>query len=225
MKNDGTPVSAILPISEEGLPYLSVFALASLSFLFAGWWQAALVFIFISLSLLIFFRNPERLAPVGKGVVCSPADGRVTYVGPSFEGDFLGQEMLKVSVFISLLDVHVNRAPADGTVRGVKHHRGRYISGAEQRASEENERNAVLIEDPEGRQMVVVQVAGVMTRRIACYFKDGDYVSRGQRLGCIVFGCRVDLYLPMGSEVFVEVGEHVFGGETMLARVQTTASL
>lgn len=214
MKNEG------VPIVSEGMPFLLVFLVATLACLIAGWTALALPLGIVTGYIAFFFRNPERLAPVGAAMVASPADGRVCYVGPAVEAEFLQQEMQKVSVFMNLFDVHVNRIPVDGTIRDMKYHKGRFMAASEDRASEENERNAMLIETGKGTKLVLVQVAGLVARRIVCYPTVGAFVLKGQRMGLIRFGSRCDVYLPKTAEVLVKPGEKVLGGETILARLK-----
>ena len=153
-------------------------------------------------------------------MIASPADGKVILVGQAVEGEFFKEETHKISIFMSLWDVHVNRVPVDGTVRDMKYHRGRFMAAFEDRASEENERNAILIETGKGQRLVVVQVAGLVARRIVCYPSVGAFVLKGQRMGLIRFGSRCDVYLPKSAEVLVKPGEKVLGGETILARMK-----
>jgi phosphatidylserine decarboxylase len=217
LKNEG------LPIVEESFPFLLVALGASLAFWVGGLWQGAVLGLLVSAYIAYFFRNPERLPPVGSAVVASPADGKVVFVGQAHEPDFTKQPMLKVSVFMSLIDVHVNRVPIDGTVRDVRYHRGRFMAASEDRASDENERNALLIETAQGEKLVLVQVAGLIARRIICYLGLGSFVLKGQRMGLIRFGSRCDLFLPLGSEILVKVGDRVIGGESILAKLASTA--
>jgi phosphatidylserine decarboxylase len=174
----------------------------------------------MTLFCAFFFRNPERLPPVGSNMVASPADGQVIYVGPAKEAEFLNEERQKISIFMSLWDVHVNRVPIDGTVKNMKYHRGRFMAAFEERASEENERNAMLIETGRGQKIVLVQVAGLVARRIVCYPTIGAFILKGQRMGLIRFGSRCDVYLPGSAEVLVKIGEKVLGGETLLAQLK-----
>ncbi len=191
-----------------------------LAFFAAGLWPIACVFAGLAGYVAFFFRNPERLPPIGASLVASPADGRVIFVGSVKETEFTQEEMKKVSIFMSLWDVHVNRFPIDGTVRNMKYHRGRFMAAFEERASEENERNAVLIETSSGQKMVLVQVAGLVARRIVCYPTVGAFFLKGQRMGLIRFGSRCDMYFPANSEIAVKVGERVLGGETILAQLK-----
>ena len=215
MKNEG------VPIVREGIPFLVVFLVATFAVFIGGWVWLAVPLAIITVYIAFFFRNPERLPPVGTAMVASPADGKVIFVGNARETEFLGgEEVQKISIFMSLFDVHVNRIPADGTVRDMKYHKGRFMAAFEDRASEENERNAMLIETARGQKLVVVQVAGLVARRIVCYPTPGAFVLKGQRMGLIRFGSRCDLYLPKSSEILVKNGDKVLGGETILAQLK-----
>lgn len=213
MKNEG------VPIVKEGLPFLLVAILAMVGFFVGGLWPLGILFALLSAYVAFFFRNPERLPPVGEKMVASPADGRVIFVGEAEEPEFVKAPLIKISIFMSLWDVHVNRVPVDGTVRNMRYHRGRFMAAWEDRASEENERNAMLIETSDGQQVTLVQVAGLVARRIVCYPAVGSFVLRGQRMGLIRFGSRCDLYLPKDAKVNVKMGDRVLGGETILAEL------
>ena len=214
MRNEG------VPIVREGVPFLLVFLIPGLAFAVGGLWSASIPCLLATAYVAFFFRNPERLAPIGSQLVASPADGRVIYVGPAKEQEFVGEEMLKISIFMSLWDVHVNRVPLDGTVRNTRYRRGRFMAAFEDGASQENERNALLIETSRGEKIVLVQVAGLVARRIVCYPAIGAFLLKGQRMGLIRFGSRCDLYLPLSAEPLVKVGEKVLGGETLLAKLK-----
>lgn len=207
-------------IVKEGFPFLgAALLLALLSCLF-GWKLLAWFFLGTSAYIAYFFRNPERVAPVGEGLVISAADGKVISIGPATDEMFSGQKRLRVSVFMNLFDVHINYAPVEGHVKDTKYHSGAFLNAAYDRAAEENERNGLLIETPKGTQIVLVQVAGLVARRIICYLKAGSRFLRGERIGLIRFGSRCDIYLPDGSDVTVQVGQRVRGGETILARLK-----
>lgn len=208
----------------EGVPFLAVSLLAAVGFSVGGFWTLALLFVFFSVYVIFFFRNPERLAPVGARLVAAPADGKVIFVGRASDPEFGSGEMEKISIFMSLWDVHVNRVPIDGAVKNMKYHRGRFIAAFEESASEENERNATLIETSQGLRVVLVQVAGLIARRIVCYPAVGAFLLKGQRIGLIRFGSRCDIYLPTGSKVLVKVSDKVLGGETVLAELPTVAA-
>lgn len=217
MKNEG------IPVVKESFPFLIVCLIGAVAFAIGGWWPLSLLFTLLFCYVLYFFRNPERLPPVGSKLVASPADGKIIYVGNAREEEFLNEELQKVSIFMSLTDVHVNRAPVDGTVRNMKYHRGRFMAAFEDRASEENERNCMLIETSQGQKIVLVQVAGLVARRIVCYPGIGAFILKGQRIGLIRFGSRCDLYFPKTANIRVKVGEKVLGGETIIGELKEAA--
>lgn len=207
-------------IVKEGLPFLGAALLLAIgSFLFGWKWLAIGLFV-VSLYIAYFFRNPERIAPTGEGLVISAADGKVIAIGPAKEDIFSGGELLRVSVFMNLFDVHVNYAPVDGEIKQTKYHAGAFMNAAYDRAVEENERNGVLMETTRGTRVVLVQVAGLCARRIVSYLKVGARTVRGERIGLIRFGSRCDVYLPKSAEVAVQLGQRVRGGETILARLK-----
>ncbi len=171
---------------------------------------------------LYFFRDPERVTPARPGVVVAPADGRVlsvTLAPPPAELGLGTQERWKVSIFLSVLDVHVNRVPIGGVVTRVAYHHGAFVSAALDKASELNERNALAIRLANGQEIAVVQIAGLIARRILCYVHETDVVATGQRFGLIRFGSRTDLYLPPGVRPLVEVGQTTIGAETVIAEL------
>jgi len=215
LKNEG------VPIVKEGLPFLGLSLMASVAFWIGGWWPLSVFFLALSLFIAFFFRNPERLAPVGAQLVCSPADGKVIFVGLAKENEFIKEEVQKVSIFMSIWNVHVNRVPIDATVKNIKHHRGRFMAAFEDRASEENERNCMLLETAKGVKIVLVQVAGLVARRIVCYPNVGAFILKGQRFGLIRFGSRCDIYFPKEAQILVKTGDTVLGGETLLAELKS----
>ncbi len=167
--------------------------------------------------LLYFLRDPERTSPAGEGVFLAPADGRVVEVKQVREPRFLQGEGLKISIFMSLLDVHVNRVPVEGQVVLVEHVPGQFLQAFRPEASEVNEHNLVGLESRHGR-VLVKQVAGIMARRVVCWVRPGQKVQAGDRLGVVKFGSRVDLYLPPGAASAVRVGDRARGGITVIAR-------
>ncbi len=214
MKNEG------IPVVKEGIPFIAVAFLGAVGFTIGGVWPIGLFLLVITAYIVYFFRNPERLPPVGSKLVASPADGEIIFVGPSVESEFLNEEMTKISVFMNLFNVHVNRVPIEGTIKNMKYHRGRFMAASEDRASEENERNAMVIETPQGVKVVLVQVAGLIARRIICYPAIGNFILKGQRMGLIRFGSRCDIFLPKTCTVNIKMGDKVVGGETVLAELK-----
>jgi len=172
--------------------------------------------ILLSLFSLWFFRNPDRTPPSGTGLVVSPADGRIVYAGESPPGRYSSAAGKRVSVFMSGVDVHVNRAPVSGRVAAVRYHKGEFHVASVDKASLLNEQNGVTIVTPEGRAVTYVQIAGIVARRIVCDLKEGDAVLQGQRVGLIRFGSRVDLYLPAEVRLSVVPGDRVRAGESVL---------
>lgn len=169
-----------------------------------------------------FFRHPPRTPPSRPGVVVAPADGLICLIEESAPPPELGLPAVlvpRVSIFLSLLDAHVQRVPLSGEVIAVQHRPGKFHSADLEAASEDNERNSVVIRTPEGREVVVVQIAGLIARRIVCDLRVGDKVGIGDTYGLIRFGSRLDTYLPAGSQVLVEPGQRAVGGETVLAQL------
>jgi phosphatidylserine decarboxylase len=167
---------------------------------------------------LWFFRDPDRSPPDGERLIVSPADGRVLAVVPEREEQYLAAPATRISIFMSPLDVHVNRAPVSGTVERVEHRNGRFRAAFADKASVDNERNALVLAS-EGRRYLCVQIAGAVARRIICRVAPGDRVQRGERFGMIMFGSRVDLFLPAGVEPRVRPGDRVHAGQTVVAEV------
>lgn len=168
---------------------------------------------------LFFFRDPERVPPDGEGQFLSPADGRVVAVAPAVHERFPGGDALQVGIFMSILDVHVNRSPIAGRVRSVEHVPGRFLQAFRPEAAEVNEHNFVTLQN--GPTWVLVkQVAGILARRVVCWAREGDWLEAGQRFGIIMLGSRVDLFLPPDVEVLVKPGDRVRGGQTVLARLR-----
>lgn len=208
----------IVPIHPEGYIFIAVFAViaALLAWLWSplGWIGAI-----ATLWCAYFFRDPERVTPVRDGLVVSPADGVVCSIGyfpPPPELALGDQPMQRISVFMSVFDVHVNRAPVTGRVARIAYKPGKFLNADLDKASEENERSSMLMETPHGR-FAVVQIAGLIARRIVGFAREGDTLSVGQRYGLIRFGSRVDVYMPEGARVMVALGSKAIAGETPLA--------
>ena len=202
-------------VAREGWPFLAAsVAAAALATWALGAWSAPLWL--VALFVLQFFRDPPREIPEGRGLVLSPADGRIVQVGKARD-DYLGREALKVSVFMNVFNVHSNRSPVDGTVENVWYFPGKFVNADLDKASTDNERNAIHLRTAAGEDVTAVQVAGLIARRILCYAGKGDRLSRGQRYGFIRFGSRVDVYLPPGSVPRVAIGDRVSATSTVLA--------
>lgn len=205
-------------IAKEGWPFLAIAAAVSAGVgYFFGWgWSVPLWL--ITLFILQFFRDPARELPTDTFAVVSPADGRVVIVGKALD-PYRNVDALKISVFMNVFNVHSNRSPVDGVIKEVVYHHGSFVNAALDKASIENERNALLISTTSGRDVTCVQVAGLIARRILCYVGAGDSLARGQRYGFIRFGSRVDVYLPLDAEPKAAIGDKVFASETVLARL------
>jgi len=177
----------------------------------------------LALSLLIFsffaqfFRNPPRTTPDCTACVIAPADGTIVAIERVYEGEYFKDERLKVSIYMSALNVHINRVPISGKVIYTRYHPGKYLVAFHPKASELNERNTVIIEGEDGQLILIRQIAGVLARRIVSYLHEGDLVQTGEELGFIKFGSRCDLFLPLASIVSVNLNQKVIGGETILA--------
>lgn len=205
-------------IAPEGVPLLvgGAALAALLGFVWPATLSAAVPGGLLTLFIGWFFRNPDRSPPSLPGAVIAPADGKIVYAGESPAGRYSGEPGKRVSIFMSLLDVHVNRAPVSGSVASVRYHRGRFLAANVEKASLANEQNGVAIETPEGRRVVYVQIAGFVARRIVCDLAPGDVVRRGQRVGMIRFGSRVDVYLPASASLMVRNGDRVRAGESVV---------
>lgn len=205
-------------IAREGWPFLTIAVVAALAgSAFAPVYVAVPLWI-IALFVLQFFRDPARKIAGGAKTIVAPADGRIVAVEKALD-PYLNREAVKVSVFMNVFNVHSNRSPVDGTVTAVNYHAGSFLNAALDKASLENERNAVSVRMDNGTEVTFVQIAGLVARRILCYAKAGDRLSRGQRYGFIRFGSRVDVYLPLSATVKVAIGDRVSATETVLAEL------
>lgn len=216
MRNQNTPVAL------EGIPFIISFGLAAAIFHFLAGGMQSIALISLSaiagvltLFTVFFFRNPHRTIPSVESGVVAPADGRIIFVGEATE-EHLGEKMLKVSIFMSVFNVHINRVPLSGRIVDNFYVKGKFLDVRDERATFENERNGLVIETSRGLKVVVVQVAGLIARRIVCYPRVGEMIIRGQRYGLIRFGSRLDVFLPRGSEILVRLGEKTVCGETVL---------
>lgn len=212
---------SVVPIHPEGYPFIALFALASL---ILGWFFEPLFWIglFVTLWSAYFFRDPARVTPLRKGLVISPADGMVSGVGlatPPKELELSEEPMMRVSVFMNVFNVHVNRSPLPGKVRKVAYKPGKFLNAELDKASEENERNSLILETEYGA-VGVTQIAGLIARRIVCWTERGQDLQVGQRFGLIRFGSRVDVYLPAHIVPKVVIGQTTIAGETILADLE-----
>lgn len=208
----------MLPIAAEGWGFILVpLALAAL-LTWAGWIKTALSLAALAAFMAFFFRDPERAAPTTPRAILAPADGKVMAVGPVADDPFVGPAQA-VSIFLSPLDVHVNRSPLAGLVVGVEYRPGAKLAAYRAEASEQNERTSISIQG-DGARVVVRQIAGVLARRIVCRVQPGDRLASGQRFGLIKFGSRTDLIVPATARLQVQAGDRVRGGETVMGVLQ-----
>lgn len=204
------------PVAREGFPFLIPSALLTLFCGAVGWKVLTISGILLTLFIAFFFRNPKRKIPSFQNIILSPADGRIIQVAECEEDRFLKQRSLKVSIFMSLFDVHINRSPATGKVLETSYHPGRFLVASREKSSLLNEQNAFILETEDRAKILLIQIAGFVARRIVCYTKAGDILRKGEIFGMIRFGSRIDLYLPTDVRPIIRVGQHVKGGESII---------
>lgn len=207
------------PIAKPGFYFIIAAAFVTAVFALVGAAPIALTGLAVTFFICWFFRDPDRVVPMHEGAVVSPADGRVIIVAPVDESPFMKEKRIKISIFMSVFNVHVNRIPHEGKVKGISYFPGKFFSANLDKASKENEHNAVLIETDKGKTVCMVQVAGLIARRIICRLKEGDLVRRGERFGMICFGSRLDVYLPVDANISVAVGNKVKAGSSILGYI------
>lgn len=212
MRNQNTPIAV------EGYPFALGAAFVTLVFAILSWKILALFALCVTFFVVYFFRNPHRSTPEGENVVVSPADGVVIYLGNAFE-NHLGEEMLKISIFMSVFNVHINRVPLSGRVLDTFYVRGKFLDVRDEKATFENEQSGMILETEQGQKIVVVQVAGLIARRIISYPEKGDLLRRGSRYGLIRFGSRLDVFLPKDIDLKIAVGDKTVAGETVLGNL------
>jgi phosphatidylserine decarboxylase len=214
---------ALMKIDRAGLPFVAGALMPALGFGAFGWWLWSLPFVLLAVALSLFFRDPDRTAPASTGLVVSPADGRVMVAGAPATGAAPPGQWTQLSIFLSPLDVHVNRIPVSGTVTRVDYRPGSYRAAYRSEATMENERNEVWIE-ASTCTVVFRQITGVLVRRVVCRVRPGQTVRAGDRMGVMKFGSRIDLFLPEGTPLLVGVGDRARGGETVLAQLAGAGS-
>ncbi|MGR3803748.1 phosphatidylserine decarboxylase [Marinibacterium profundimaris] len=209
----------IKPMHPEGIRFVAIFAAITV-----GLWLVSDFLGLVGLGLTIwcyyFFRDPERVPPAREGVIVSPADGIVSIIEPAVPPAELGMPdtpLTRVSVFMSVFNCHVNRLPIAGEVTGIAYHPGKFFNASLDKASAENERNSLRLRLDDGQELAVVQIAGLVARRIVCFIEPGARLGTGERFGLIRFGSRLDVYLPAGTEPLVSIGQTMVAGETVLA--------
>ncbi|MGH7794393.1 MAG: phosphatidylserine decarboxylase family protein [Candidatus Binatia bacterium] len=205
-------------IAKEGYPLILTGAALTTVAAVAGWKIASTALGIATLAVAGFFRDPERRIPTGEGLVVAPADGKVVSIADVSGAARFCDAVTRVSIFLSPLDVHINRMPVAGTVQEVRYEPGKFLAAYKEEASERNEQNSLKVVDPQERLFGVVQIAGVLARRIVCRVNPSDILRRGDRFGLIMFGSRTDLYLPRGCKLEISEGQRVKGGETIVGR-------
>ncbi|MDY0268065.1 phosphatidylserine decarboxylase family protein [Trichloromonas sp.] len=210
MKNHNQPVAV------EGYPFIGLFAFVTLVLALLGW--AFLTFLALCLTLfsVYFFRNPERVVPGDAEAVVAPADGKIVFVGKVNDERCFHGEAVKVSIFMSIFNVHVNRVPFSGKIVDMFYNKGQFLNASLDKASLDNEQGGIILEAANGKRLLFVQIAGLIARRIVTYPKVGDLLNKGERYGLIRFGSRVDVYFPADAEVIVRLGERTVAGETII---------
>jgi phosphatidylserine decarboxylase len=209
MKNYG------IPVASEGWPFIVPLAVITALLFALGWKHVGYVSLVLTLFVLFFFRDPERVIPSGNNVVVSPADGRVIVIKDIYEPTYLKQDVKQISIFLSVFNVHVNRSPTGGTIEAVKYNPGKFHVASVDKASLDNEQTAMVIANGK-HKLLVKQIAGLIARRIVCYAKPGDSIKTGERYGLIRFGSRVDIFLPKDTELKVKIGDRVKGGRDVI---------
>lgn len=204
------------PVVLDGLVFIVPLAALAVVSAYLGAGGVSIVLLFATLFVLWFFRNPERANPEDEKAIVSPADGKVIKIEEVDEGELLQSRARKVSIFMNIFNVHVNRAPCAGTVKEIVYRKGKFFSANLDKASVFNERNSVLIETENGIRILTIQIAGIIARRIVCWVRQEMGVKRGQRIGLIRFGSRLEVFMPLDATVSVKVGDKVRAGETQI---------
>ena len=208
-----------VPFAKEGFPFVGAAAGITLIAGWLGWTPVAAVAAVLTLFVSWFFRNPARVIPQGARLIVAPGDGKVLAVEEEFEPRYLKDRSVRISIFLNVFDVHINRLPCEGTIEDVQYQPGLFLVASKPNATLKNEQNAVMIKTAEGAKVLCVQVAGLIARRIVCWVNPRDRAARGERYGLIRFGSRMDTFLPVGTAIKVSVGDRVKGGETILGEL------
>jgi phosphatidylserine decarboxylase len=208
-----------IPFAKEGIPFIAIPTGATLLTGWLGWPVVACVGAIATLFSAWFFRNPARVVPQGPKLVVAPGDGKVIAIEEEFEPRYLKERSVRLTIFLNVFDVHINRVPCDGVVEDVQYQPGLFLVASKPEATLRNEQNAMMIKTHEGVKVLCVQVAGLIARRIVCWISPRDRAIRGERYGLIRFGSRMDTFLPMDTKLRVAVGERVKGGETILGEL------
>ncbi len=209
-----------IPFAKEGIPFITLPAGVTLLAGLLGWSVVAVVTGLLTLFVAWFFRNPARVVPQGQHLVVAPGDGKVIAIEEEFEPRYLKERSIRLTIFLNVFDVHINRIPCNGMVEAVEYQPGLFLVASKPEATLRNEQNAVMIRAAEGAKVLCVQVAGLIARRIACWVAAQEHAIRGERFGLIRFGSRMDTFLPIGTNLRVAVGDRVKGGETILGELR-----
>lgn len=210
------PGMTAYPIARPGFPYIGVAAFTTVLLAVIGFSTLAFLSLLITFFICFFFRDPDRVIQDKKGAVSSPADGKVIFAETVDENPYIEGPCKKISIFMSVFNVHVNRIPFNGTITDIQYHPGKFVNASLDKASSDNERNALVVETESGQKYGFVQVAGLVARRIICGVQSGDIVKRGTRFGLICFGSRLDVYLPPETDLSVKVGDKVQAATSIL---------
>jgi phosphatidylserine decarboxylase len=210
------PGKTAFPVARAGYPFIFAAMFATAVFALLELTLPALIGLLVTFSICLFFRDPDRIIPTDQNAIVSPADGKVVFAGHVENSPCVDGPCIKISIFMSVFNVHINRVPHEGIVKNIIYNPGKFFNAAFDKSSKDNERNAVVVETTDGKIICFVQIAGLIARRIICNIQPGDQVKRGQRMGLICFGSRVDVYLPPQSLLNVATGNKVKGGSTIL---------
>ena len=219
MDNSKWPAKAVLPIAMPGVKYVVAAILVTGMLFYFGYLKMGGLALLITLFITWFFRDPERRVPEGRDLLVSPADGKVIVVEHNAQCEYMNDPCQKVSIFMNVFNVHVNRIPFSGMIEKVQYHPGTFVNASFDKASVHNERNALVIRTDNGSRYVCVQIAGFIARRIVNCVKIREHVHKGDRYGMIQFGSRLDLYLPMGFEILVSPGDKTSAGSSVIGRM------
>jgi phosphatidylserine decarboxylase len=213
------PGQTAFPVARAGYPFIFAAAFTTAVFALLGLKTLSLIGLLVTFSICLFFRDPDRVIPSGQNALVSPADGKVLFAGPEENSPYLDGPCKKVSIFMSVFNVHINRVPCGGIVKNITYNPGKFFNAGLDKASKDNEQNAVVVETVDGETICFVQIAGLIARRIICTIQPGEQVKRGQRMGLICFGSRVDVYFPPETCLSVSKGDKVKGGSTLLGHI------
>lgn len=209
-----------IPFAKDGIPFIGAGVGVTLLTAWLGWTIVAVGAGILTFFVSWFFRNPSRVVPQGVRLVVAPGDGKIIAIEEEFEPRFIKDRSIRISIFLNVFDVHINRVPCEGVIEEVQYQPGLFLVASKPDATLRNEQNALMIRTAQGAKVLCVQVAGLIARRIVCWVSPGDRAVCGERFGLIRFGSRMDTFLPIGTAVKVAVGDRVKGGETILGELQ-----